>query len=216
MTKAFFRSSSALWLLLSLSLILVSLFAVYVSASHTNPGGAGGSQSGESKELNVMLVPPEVFDYTSVYSMFTYEWEKRYGKAEEATFSVESSQSRYKNEMDGTITVYNIEYLDQYDKIYELWLVDMDTGYTLSLGIFTVDSDGYAVFSYHQDSYVNAYDAVVVTKESYPDEDPRPNGDVVLVGYFDTSSLTKSTVSTGGISKEEYNKYGEEADTVYE
>lgn len=197
-------------------LILVSLFAVYVVASHVNPGGGGGAQTGESKELNIELVPPEVFEYTSIYSMFVYEREKKYGIATEGTFSVESSVSRYKNEMDGTLMVYNVEYLEQYDEIYEAWLVDLDTDYALSLGLFKTDSDGYARFSYHQDSYVDAYDAIVVTKEEFPDDDPRPNGDVVLVGYFDTDSLTKSTVSTGGISKEEYNKYGEDADYVYD
>src|SRR3989338_4361479 len=208
MAKRFFESLSTVSLGIALLLILTAFFAVYVYA--------GGDQTGESRELNIDLVPPEVYDFTSIYSMFTYQQATKYNTATEGTFSVESSQSRYKNRMSGTITIYNVDYLDQYDEIYEAWLVDFDTGYQLSLGLFIVDQDGYGKFSYSTESYVNAYDAVVVTKEEYPDEDPRASGDVVLVGYFDTTQLTKTTVSTGtGSTLDEYADYGEEADSVY-
>ena len=214
MGKSFFESFGAVCLGVSLVLLLVVLFAIYGYALPSNPGGGGGPQTLGHKELNVDMVPPEVFDATSVYSMFTYQQEKKYNTNTEGTFSLESSQSRYKNEMSGTIETQRLEDLDN-DEMYEAWLVDLDTGYQLSLGLFMVDSDGHAIFSYKRPNYVNPYDAVIVTKEQYPDDDPRPNGDVVLVGYFDTTYLTKSTVSTALITKEEYSKYGEEADTVY-
>ena len=208
MGKRFFESLGTVSLGISLLLILTAFFAVYVYG--------GDVQGGESRELNIDMVPPEVYDFTSIYSMFSYQQATKYNTATEGTFSVESSQSRYKNRMSGTITIYNVDYLDQYDEIYEAWLVDFDTGYQLSLGLFIVDQDGYGKFSYSTESYVNAYDAVVVTKEEYPDEDPRASGDVVLVGYFDTTQLTKTTVSTGtGSTLDEYADYGEEADSVY-
>lgn len=192
----------------SLLLILVALFAMYTYAK--DPG------TGEQKELNIDLFPPEVFEYTSIFSMFAYDIGTKYNTVEEGSFSVESSASRYKNRMSGSITTLNIEYLKTYDEIYEAWLVDLDTGYQLSLGLFTVDQDGGARFSFASDNYVNPYDMVVITKEPYPDDDPRPSGDVVLLGYFDTSSLTKVKVSTGGTpTKEQYAQYGEEAEEVY-
>lgn len=207
----FFESLGTVSRGMLLLLIIMSFFAVYVY------GGNLGVQGGESRELNIDMVPPEVYDFTSIYSMFNYKQETKYSTATEGTFSLESSRSRYKNRMSGTITTYNLEYLTQYDEIYEAWLVDFDTGYELSLGLFIVDADGYDKFSYVAESYVNPYDAVVVTKEDYPDNDPRPSGDVVLVGYFDTSQLTKSTVSTGtGSTLDQYADYGEEAGSVYE
>lgn len=207
MAKGFFQSLGAVCLGVSLVLIISVLMAVYAYAL--------SSATGESKELNIDLVPPEVFMYTSIYSMNSYVTAQKYNTAVEGTFAVESSQSRYKNTMSGTLIVYNLDYLSSYDEIYEAWLVDQETGYQHSIGLFTVDQDGYKRYSFGSDNYVNPYDIVVVTKEQYPDADPRPNGEVVLVGYFDTSSLTKSTVSMGGISKYQYAKYGEEAETVY-
>ncbi len=217
MGKCFFRHVATLCLLVSLLLILIAFFAVYTYASHANPGGGSpAGTSGESKELNIELVPPEVYEYTSIFSRFVYENGVKYNTATEGTFSVESSRSRYKNSMDGTLSTHNLEYLKNYDEIYEVWLVDIDTGYQLSLGLFTVDRDGDARFTWKHPGYVNEYDMVVVTKEPYPDDDPRANGDVVLVGYFDTSSLTKSRVSRGSTAtREQYADYGELVEDVY-
>ncbi len=217
MNKMFFGSFRAVMLIVSLVSILIVLLGVYVYASHVNPGGGGGPQTdtGEDHELSVDLIPPEVYDYTSIYSMFEYKNAVKYNTATEGTLTLESSQSRYKNKMSVVLTVYNLEYLNKYDEIYEVWFVDLDTGFPHSLGLFTVDYDGYDRFSFKSESYADAYDMVVVTKEEYPDDDPRPNGEVVLVGYFDTTSLTKSSVSKGGISRYEYKQYGEEAENVY-
>jgi len=187
MANKFFQSFSVVCLGVSLVLIMAVILTVYTYALSVG--------SGEHNELNIDLVPPEVFEYTSIYSMNNYNNEQKYNTATEGTLALESSQSRYKNKMSGTLTAYNLEYLSTYDEIYEAWLVDQDTGYQLSLGLFIVDQDGYTKFSFGSDNYANPYDMVVVTKEPYPDEDPRPSGDVMLVGYFDTESLTKSTVA---------------------
>ncbi len=207
MANKFFKSMSAVCLGVSLVLIMAVLMAVYAYAL--------SSATGESKELNIDLVPPEVFEYTSIYSMNSYVTAQKYNTAVEGTFAIKSSQSRYKNSLSGTLVTYNLDYLSTYNYIYEVWLVDQDTGYQHSLGLFIVDQDGYKRYSFGSDNYINAYDMVVVTKEPYPDTDPRPNGEVVLVGYFDTTSLTKSSVSMAGISKYQYAQYGEEAESVY-
>ena len=207
--------SSRMLLIISIVSFIIISSAVLVFAVSSNPGGGGGSQTGARQQLDVSMVPPEVFEYTSIYSMNEYEQETKRGTAKEGTFSLESSQSRYKNTMSGVLTFHNLDYLDQYDEIYEAWMVDMDTGYTLAVGLFTVDQDGYKMVTFTNNDFAAPYEAIVVTKEPYPDDDPRPNGEVVLVGYFDASSLDKSTLSSAGITKEEYSQYGEEADTVY-
>ncbi len=208
MVKRFFESFSAVCLGVSLVLIFTVFFAVYVFA--------GGDQGGETPELTVELVPPEVYEYTSIYSMFEYEKDVKYNTATEGTLELKTSKSRYKNSMTGALTLRNLEYLDQYDEIYEAWLVDLDTGFQQSQGLFLVDQDGYVRFSFQSSHYASPYEMIVVTKEEYPDDDPRPNGEVVLVGYFDTTSLTRSTVSSARVTRYEYKQYGEEADSVYE
>lgn len=207
--------SSRMLIILGVVCLLMISCALLVFAVNSNPGGSGGEQTGAKQELEADMVPPEVFEYTSVFSMNAYEQETKYGTAKEGTFTLKSSQSRYKNSMSGVISVRNLEYLDNYDEIYEAWMVDMDTGYTLALGLFTVDGDGDATLDFTNQDYAIPYDAIVITKEAYPDDDPRPNGEVVLVGYFDASSLDKSTMSSAGITKEEYSQYGEDASTVY-
>lgn len=207
MKNNFFRNLGAVCAGVSLLLIFTAFFAIYAYARA--PG------TGEQKELNIGLFPPEVFEYTSIFSMAAYDIGTKYNTVKEGSFSVESSQSRYKNRMSGMVSTQNIEYLKN-DEMYEAWLVDLDTGYQLSLGLFMVDQGGAVRFSFGSDNYVNSYDLVVITKEPFPDDDPRPSGDVVLLGYFDTTSLTKVKVSTGGTpTKEQYAQYGEEADDVY-
>lgn len=216
MEKSFFRYFGGVCAVISLLIILTALFAIYGYAKSANPSGSSAPQTGENKELNIDLFPPEVFEYTSIYSMFAYDIGTKYNLVEEGTFSIESSCSRYKNRMAGLITTYNIKYLDTYNEIYEAWLIDLDTGYQLSLGLFTVDQSGSVRFRFGSEAYVNPYDMVVITKEPYLDDDPRPSGDVVLLGYFDTTSLTRSKVSRGtGVTKEQYKQYGEEAEEVY-
>ncbi|MFA6889020.1 MAG: hypothetical protein WC254_06005 [Candidatus Woesearchaeota archaeon] len=180
MTNKFFQSLSAVCLGLSLITIIGVFFAVYVYAVE---------EGYEKKELNINLVPPEVFEYTSIYSINEYYAQQKYNTAVEGSLALESSQSRYKNQIRSLLTVYNLDYLSTYNEIYEAWLVDQDTGYQLSQGLFTVDLDGYTTYSFNSNHYVNPYDLFVVTKEPYPDNDPRPSGDVVLVGYFDAGSL---------------------------
>ncbi len=79
------------------------------------------------------------------------------------------------------------------DKLYEGWLVDEDSGYWLSLGMFSTDNFGNGRLNqataignmpekqrlFH---VLDAYDAVAVTLEPWPDIDPRPTDAVALYG----------------------------------
>jgi hypothetical protein len=66
--------------------------------------------------------------------------------------------------------------------VLEGWLVDMETGYKLSLGGFTTDRHGDGTLHFEQ-RMVNfsLYDLVVITLEPAHDTDPNP-GTPLLVG----------------------------------
>lgn len=80
------------------------------------------------------------------------------------------------------------------DKKYEGWLVDEDSGYWLSVGVFSTDHFGNGRLNtatapigtmpekqklFHS---LDLYDSVAVTLELYPDSDPRPSVNVALYG----------------------------------
>ena len=83
----------------------------------------------------------------------------------------------------GQIRLYidNLPVLEE-DEVYEGWLVDTDTNYKLSLGIFTVKRSGKAYLTFKTENYFDEYDSIVVTKEPFPDDNPGPSGEVVLIG----------------------------------
>ncbi|MBI4141426.1 hypothetical protein HY484_00705 [Candidatus Woesearchaeota archaeon] len=114
------------------------------------------------------------------------------------TARVSSTQYSIRNpnspQAGATIKVRNLEATyDKYKgaKLYEGWLVDEDTGYWLSFGVFYTDNFGNGRLNtatsrmpekqklFHN---IDFYDAVAVTLEDYPDSDPRPSGDVALYG----------------------------------
>ncbi|MEM3154516.1 MAG: hypothetical protein QW165_03040 [Candidatus Woesearchaeota archaeon] len=66
---------------------------------------------------------------------------------------------------------------------FEGWLVDAETGYRLSVGVFVTGFGGVGLLDYHVDNYLDPYDFVEVTKEPYGDLDVLP-GEVVLVGVI--------------------------------
>ncbi len=72
---------------------------------------------------------------------------------------------------------------DQTDSQFEVWLVDVDSGYRLSLGTFVTGFGGVGQLDYHVDNYLDPYDFVEVTLEPADDWDVSP-GPVVLVGQI--------------------------------
>lgn len=69
------------------------------------------------------------------------------------------------------------------EQLYEAWLVDVDSGYRLSLGTFMTLYGGVGEHYWRADTYLDAYDTVEITAEPFLDEDPRP-GATVLVGLI--------------------------------
>ena len=59
------------------------------------------------------------------------------------------------------------------DMVFEGWLVDVDTGYKLSLGQFNTQNDGL----FFEQDIVNPwiYNVLVITEEPVDDTNPAPN-----------------------------------------
>lgn len=69
---------------------------------------------------------------------------------------------------------------------YEVWLVDEESGYSLSVGLLKTGGKFTAQLSHAMSRSLAGFDAVMVTREQYPDIDPTP-GEVVLFGYMEQS-----------------------------
>ncbi len=83
---------------------------------------------------------------------------------------------------------------------YEAWLVDVDSGYRLSMGVFTTGFGGVGELDYHIDKNLDPYDFLEITVEPYNDLDVSP-GPVVLVGaiaeanYFNPPSKSSKMIT---------------------
>ncbi len=66
---------------------------------------------------------------------------------------------------------------------FEVWLVDTQTNYRMSLGSFTTMFGGIGTLDYRIDNYFDAYDLVEVTVEPLDDMDEAP-GEVILIGLI--------------------------------
>ena len=68
------------------------------------------------------------------------------------------------------------------DSIYELWLVDEDTGYSMSLGLFQPSAiSRITTLQYRTVTPLDPFDSIIVTTEPFPDDNPMP-GEVILSG----------------------------------
>ena len=68
-------------------------------------------------------------------------------------------------------------------RVYEVWLVDDETGAELNLGVFDTDNNGDGELSVSRTfNNLSQYDRIIVTTEDANDLDPRRDGPVVLEG----------------------------------
>jgi len=73
------------------------------------------------------------------------------------------------------------------NEIYEAWLLDEDSEYALSLGLVTTGQQFTGYLSAEIARLLLPFDAVMITREPFPDLDPNPNGEIYLYGYLDDS-----------------------------
>lgn len=67
------------------------------------------------------------------------------------------------------------------NEIYEAWLVDKETNYALSLGLLKSGIGLTSSLFFEISRAVHMFDSVMITKELYPDANPKP-GEIVLLG----------------------------------
>jgi hypothetical protein len=83
---------------------------------------------------------------------------------------------------------------------YEVWLVDVESGYRLSMGVFTTGFGGVGSLDYHIDKNLDPYDFVEITVEPFDDLDVSP-GPVMLIGaitaanYFNPPSKSAKMIT---------------------
>jgi len=92
-----------------------------------------------------------------------------------------------------TLRVLNLPPLEQ-SQIYQAWLVDEDTGYPLSIGMFRAPMTGISNLDFDASMSALIYDMIVVTVEPFPDTDLHP-GMPVLVGMITPDRITGRDVS---------------------
>ncbi len=97
---------------------------------------------------------------------------------------IQSARSQYYPRAQVVITVKDLEESYKIKSLYQGWLYDEDSGYSLNLGVFeTRGISGFGILDWSASLYLDEYDYVIVTQEPYLDQDPSP-GEAVLIGLI--------------------------------
>lgn len=80
------------------------------------------------------------------------------------------------------------------EEIYEVWLFDEETEYSLSIGLMKIGNELTGQLFFEFPRIVEEFDAVMITKEAFPDLDPTPN-EIVLWGDIRPSRESESKIS---------------------
>lgn len=67
------------------------------------------------------------------------------------------------------------------EEIYEAWLYDEDSDYSMSIGLLSSSTSKLSRLTFNVNYNLELFDEIMVTKEFYPDLDPRP-GEKILSG----------------------------------
>jgi len=81
------------------------------------------------------------------------------------------------------VALQNIEPMDE-NEILEAWLYDEETGYALTVGLMKPAAKLTAELFFEFPRLVYMFEDVIITREAFPDYDPRP-GQIVLAGSID-------------------------------
>jgi len=83
------------------------------------------------------------------------------------------------------VETYGLPYLGR-GGMYELWLVDEQTGWKQSAGVFPSSLSGRTILTHTIQDDLSVFDLVMVTQEAF-DGDPRP-GKMVMIGALNPES----------------------------
>lgn len=93
--------------------------------------------------------------------------------------------SRYNQDVSSGVKIKVGELIPSYSReyVFEGWLVDKDTDYWLSVGLFDTIGRGTGEIELQKlNRYLDVYDDVVITREPFPDSNPAPSKEIVLKG----------------------------------
>ncbi len=82
-----------------------------------------------------------------------------------------------------TLTVQELIPSNSRDYLFEVWLVDNETKYWLSMGVFDTVGRGTGKIELRKGNWdLDVYDDMVITREPFPDNSPAPSNEIVLKG----------------------------------
>lgn len=93
--------------------------------------------------------------------------------------------SRYNQDVSSGVKIKVHELIPSYtrDYVFEGWLVDRDTDFWLSIGLFDTIGRGTGELELQKlNRYLDNYDDLVITREPFPDSNPAPSKEIVLGG----------------------------------
>ena len=79
-----------------------------------------------------------------------------------------------------SLTTKDLPQSSEVNSQFEVWLVDDDTGYRLSLGTFTTQFGGVGRFRWRSTTYLDPYDVIEVTLEPFDDLDLNPGPPLLI------------------------------------
>jgi hypothetical protein len=149
-------------------------------------------------EITVYLTPPQQPVFARGYPHYFPR----------GTAKVHSVRTQYSPQARVNIQVKDVRTSSFDNTVYQAWLYDSDTGYSLSLGQFQAIEGNNAEMTASGSFYIDAYDYVLVTRELKDDIDPRPSNDEVLVGKIVQKQLYEPTPQLGEKAQYGYSYYG--------
>lgn len=150
-------------------------------------------------ETWVYLTPPEP-------PVFAKGFPPYYPKGTAKLLSVRSA---YEPSGQAIISVKDLRPSGQDHTYYQAWLYDADSGYHLNLGLFEAFPGGIGSIEYFGAQYFDEYDFVMITREPRFDMDPRPSGDIALVGKIQQKQYYEPLPLLGARESYGYTYYGE-------
>lgn len=149
-------------------------------------------------ETTVYLTPPQPPTFARGYPAY-------YPRG---TARIQSVRTQYRPQAMANIDIKDVR-PSSYDKtVYQAWLYDAESGYSLNLGQFQALEGNNAEMTYTGAHYFDAYDYVLVTREPANDIDPRPSNDEVLIGKIVQKDYHEPLPQLGKREQYGYSYYG--------
>ncbi len=98
------------------------------------------------------------------------------------TARIQSVRSAYRPTLRVNVQLKDVRPSYYDNTVYQAWLYDVDSGYSLNLGQFQAIEGNNAQMVYSGSHYADEYEYVIITREPKGDIDPRPSDDEIMIG----------------------------------